>query len=206
MLEVSSFQKSYHEHLILDVSQLTIPKGVSWFEGVNGSGKSTFFKAVAGIIPFEGEIALKGLSLKQNVVEFRRKVNYSYAEPRYPAFLSGKEIIDYHQKVYQSDGSEVKILIESFGVEKYYETPIGNYSSGMLKKISLISALIGKPDLLLLDEPLTTIDAASQNHLLAFLAEQECSILIASHHALPAGPLKVSHHFLVDNMTIKQVS
>lgn len=205
MLEVSSFQKRYNEHLILDILQLTIPNGVSWFEGVNGSGKSTFFKAVAGIIPFDGKISLNGLSLKQNAVEFRRKVNYSYAEPRYPAFLSGKEIIDYHRKVYQSDGSEVDVLIDSFGIKEYYETPSGNYSSGMLKKISLISALIGKPELLLLDEPLTTIDSASQRLLLEVLSGHEGSLLIASHHSLPVGPLKTDHHFLVDNQTITRI-
>ena len=206
MLKVFSFQKRYQDHLILTINQLTIPNGVSWFEGVNGSGKSTFFKAVAGVIPFEGEVSFNGINLNQKPVDYRRKVNYSYAEPRYPTFLSGKEILDFHQKVYQSDGSEVKELMEFFKVKEFYKTLIGSYSSGMLKKISLISALIGKPDLLLLDEPLTTIDLASQNLLLEFLADQKCSILIASHHALPSGPLKIDHHYLVENRTIKQLS
>ncbi len=207
MLELKNYRKEYGSHLILKLDTLLIPKGVSWFQGVNGSGKSTFFKSVAGIIPFQGQIILNDeLEIQKDPVAFRKVVNYSYAEPRYPEFLSGLEIIKYHQKIYRSDLKEVEELISEMGVKSYYRSKIGTYSSGMLKKISLIAAMIGSPKLLLLDEPLTTIDSDSQSILLEYLSTLNLSILIASHHALPVSKLQVNHHFIVENKTIQKKS
>jgi ABC-2 type transport system ATP-binding protein len=206
MLQINHFKKEYHGHLILDISELIIPKGVSWFQGVNGSGKSTFFKAISGIIPFEGEVVFEGkLNLLKEPVEFRRIINYSFAEPRFPDYLSGKDILEYYFKIYKTDFDEIKNWLELFGVETFYKKPISTYSSGMLKKISLITALIGDANILALDEPLTTIDKASQEKLLGILAQkvkEGVHILIASHHNLPESELKIDQHFLVENQTI----
>lgn len=206
MLQIKNFQKEYQGHLILDIPSLAIPKGVSWFQGVNGSGKSTFFKALSGIIPFDGEVVFDGhLDLQKSPVEFRRIINYSFAEPRFPDYLSGKEILDYYQSIYKTDKAEIEELIELFGIATFYKTPISTYSSGMLKKVSLIAAMIGEAKILALDEPLTTIDKESQEKLLGILAKkvsQGVNILIASHHELPESDLKVEHRFSVENQTI----
>jgi ABC-2 type transport system ATP-binding protein len=206
MLQIKNFLKEYQNHLILDIPNLEIPRGVSWFQGVNGSGKSTFFKAISGIIPFDGDVVYdERLNLKKEPVEFRRNINYSFAEPRFPDYLSGKDILDYYQNIYKTEELEIIEWVQLFGVDEYYKTAISTYSSGMLKKISLIAALIGDAQVLALDEPLTTIDKGSQEKLLSLLAEKVkkgVNILIASHHDLPESELKVDHHFLVENQTI----
>lgn len=210
MLEVSSFSKEYNGHTILNVPQLSVPAGVSWFQGVNGSGKSTFFKAISGIIPFDGEVSFTdGLSLKKSPVDFRRRINYSFAEPRYPEFVSGKEILEYHLKTYRGSRRDLDRLLELFGVTAYYHTKIATYSSGMLKKISLIAAFIGSPEILALDEPFTTIDIKTQEILLSVLSEchhKGQSILVASHHDWSHDLLKIDHHFKVENQTIHVAS
>lgn len=207
MLQIKNFLKEYQNHLILDIPNLEIPRGVSWFQGVNGSGKSTFFKAISGIIPFDGEVVYNDrLNFKKEPVEFRRNINYSFAEPRFPDYLSGKDILDYYQNIYKTGELEIMEWVQLFGVHEYYKTAISTYSSGMLKKISLIAALIGNAQVLALDEPLTTIDRGSQEKLLSLLAEKVkkgVNIIIASHHDLPESELKVDHHFLVENQTIK---
>ena len=209
MLQIKNFLKEYQNHLILDIPNLEIPRGVSWFQGVNGSGKSTFFKAISGIIPFDGEVVYNDrLNFKKEPVEFRRNINYSFAEPRFPDYLSGKDILDYYQNIYKTDELEIMEWVQLFGVHEYYKTAISTYSSGMLKKISLIAALIGNAQVLALDEPLTTIDRGSQEKLLSLLAEKVkkgVNIIIASHHDLPESELKVDHHFLVENQTIKNL-
>jgi ABC-2 type transport system ATP-binding protein len=206
MLQIKNFLKEYQNHLILDIPNLEIPRGVSWFQGVNGSGKSTLFKAISGIIPFDGDVVYdERLNLKKEPVEFRRNINYSFAEPRFPDYLSGKDILDYYQNIYKTEELEIIEWVQLFGVDEYYKTAISTYSSGMLKKISLIAALIGDAQVLALDEPLTTIDKGSQEKLLSLLAEKVkkgVNILIASHHDLPESELKVDHHFLVENQTI----
>ncbi len=210
MLEVSSFIKTYKGYTVLDVPELHIPAGVSWFQGINGSGKSTFFKSISGIIPFEGEVFLdQSLSLKKSPLEFRRQINYSFAEPRYPEFVSGKEILDYYRSVYEWPQERLEELIDLFGVRSFYGSRIGTYSSGMLKKISLISVFAGTPRILALDEPFTTIDTATQEILLERLREclaQGQSIFIASHHDWPQYLLATDHHFKVENRGIYAVS
>ncbi|MGR3809629.1 ABC transporter ATP-binding protein [Jiulongibacter sp. NS-SX5] len=205
MLEVFSLQKSYQSQLILEVPSLEIPKGVSWFQGVNGSGKSTFFKAVAGLIPFEGQIIWNGIDQLKEPVEYRRKVNYCQAESQYPPFLTAKELIDYHKEVYQTSHNDAEELVNLFEVNKFINQQIGTFSSGMIKKLSLVLAMIGEPELLLLDEPLTTIDVASQNTLLKFLADLGTSVFIASHHELPSDLLKIDHHYKVEHQRITRV-
>jgi ABC-2 type transport system ATP-binding protein len=206
MLQINNFKKDYSGHLILDIPELHIPTGVSWFQGVNGSGKSTFFKAISGIIPFKGNVSYNdALDLKKDAVQFRKIINYSFAEPRYPEYLTGKNIIDYYQKIYKTPFEEIDKLVALFETDTYYKTAISTYSSGMLKKISLISTFIGNPKILALDEPLTTIDKGSQSKLLELLAArvaQGTHVLIASHHELPESDLAVNHHFRVEDKTI----
>ncbi len=206
MLEVKNFKKDYSGHLILDIPELLIPPGVSWFQGVNGSGKSTFFKAISGVIPFEGNVIYDNdLDLKKEAVEFRKIINYSFAEARYPDYLTGKNIIDYYQKIYKTPFEKINEWVDLFEAGTYYKTALSTYSSGMLKKISLITAFIGNPKILALDEPLTTIDKESQAKLLKLLAAKVAEgthILIASHHALPESDLVVNHHYMVEDKTI----
>ncbi len=206
MLEVSSFSKSYNGHPVLNIPHLVIKSGVSWFQGVNGSGKSTFLKALCGIVPFEGKIGFQnGPDLKKSPVEYRKLINYAFAEPRFPEFVSGKEILEYYRSTYSWSKENLEELVLLFGIHSFYGSAISTYSSGMLKKISLISAFIGSPSVLALDEPFTTIDTQTQELLLKLLNEsinRGQSVLIASHHDWPQNLLNLDHHFKVENQTI----
>lgn len=209
MLQIKGFRKSYHESVILDVPDLVIGKGVIIFQGHNGSGKSTFLKAISGMIPFEGEVVLGNeYFLSKDPILFRKWVNYSAAEPQYPDFISGKEIIDFYLKVKGGNKSEIDEYVKLLHVNSFYKNPIGSYSSGMLKKISLISALCGEPKILALDELLTTIDVESQHIFLEILKQKVAdgvSIFIASHHEIDQNILPVNQYFKVQNQTIMQL-
>lgn len=206
MLQVSQFKKSYGQHLVLNVPHLQINSGLSIFQGQNGSGKSTFLKALAGMIPFEGDFNLKGHSYKKSSVLFRKMVNYTPAEPRYPDYLTGKDILAYYLKTKHGQWSEITQLIKDLKVEEFYLQKISSYSSGMLKKISLASAFIGKADLIALDEPLTTIDKESQEIISEEIAKSLAkgqSIFIASHHSLGEGSFIADTVFKVEHQSIE---
>ena len=188
MLHFSQFEKSYFDHLVLKIDNITLPEGIFWIKGSNGTGKSTFLKAIAGILSFEGDIAIGTIYLKNHGVAYRKLVNFAAAEPLFPEFLSGAEMITLFAKAKGAGAGQAEILVTEMGMQGYINNPLGSYSSGMLKKLSLVLAFLGKPKLILLDEPLNTIDAESLEVLYRWINEKhekdKISFLLSSHQPL----------------------
>jgi ABC-2 type transport system ATP-binding protein len=209
MLKVKNFSKNYNNHTIVAVENLEIPEGIHWFKGINGSGKSTFFRSVAGIIPFEGEISWNNLDIRKDAVSYRMLVNISEADPHYPDYLSGFDLLNFIAESKKADPSQLKKLSEILGVNVYWKSAIGTYSSGMLKKISLLSAFLGQPSLIMLDEPLITIDDLSVQIIYELVKEyaekQGVSFLLSSHQDFRFEKLSIKNMYLVQNQTITQL-
>ncbi|QHT68248.1 ABC transporter ATP-binding protein [Rhodocytophaga rosea] len=207
MLEIRHYKKYYNGILVLDIPHLVFPAGIHWIKGKNGSGKTTLFKTLAGLVPFEGTIQLDSQTdLRKQAVPYRMKVNYGEAEPVYPGFLSAKDLIHFVSAAKKAPTGQADSLIEVFQMDHYIHTPCATYSSGMLKKLSLVLAFLGKPSLIILDEPLTTIDDATATqvyHLIQrYWLESNTSFLLSSHHQFDFSALSVSTTFLVENQTV----
>jgi len=188
MLHFNQFEKSYFDHLVLKIDNIKLPEGVFWIKGSNGTGKSTLLKAIAGILSFKGDIAIGTVYLKNHGVAYRKLVNFAAAEPLFPEFLSGAEMIGLFAKAKGAIPGQAEALITDIGMQDYINNPLGSYSSGMLKKLSLVLAFLGKPKLILLDEPLNTIDAESLEILYRWINEkhekEKISFILSSHQPL----------------------
>ncbi len=204
MLIVNRFRKEYNNHLVLDIPSLSINEGIHWFVGRNGSGKSTFFKSLAGIIPFEGEVLFENFKPSQTECKFL--INYSEAEPKYPDFVTAKDVLKFIAFAKKAPIGQLDSLVTHFGVVDYWENNIGTYSSGMLKKVSLVSGFLGRPRLIILDEPFILVDTASIDKLYEIVAqthtEYGTSFFLSSHQDLLPEKLKIDSVFMVDNKTI----
>jgi len=184
MLTITNFIKKYpgSSEPVLSIGQLVFDTGVYWIKGENGSGKTSLFKSIAGLIPFEGDIVVDGCHIKEQRMAYTRIVNYAEAEPLYPAFLSGKELVDFY--VHTKGGRFPSALCNALGLDKFMQQKTAVYSSGMLKKLSLVLAFIGDPAVILLDEPLIALDVAAVDFLQSAILEysrQGVSFLITSH-------------------------
>src|SRR3954464_11437178 len=94
MLHFQKFEKRYGNFPALKIDELTIKPGIYWIKGVNGSGKSTLLRSIAGILAFDGDVVLnENISIKKHPVAFRKLVNFAEAEPLFPEFLTGMEMI-----------------------------------------------------------------------------------------------------------------
>ncbi len=210
MLTIRNLQKSYNARPVLTVPLLELGPGAHYFRGINGAGKSTLFRAVAGLIPFTGEIWLDNqVEVNQHPVAYRRRVSYAEAEPLYPDFLTAHDLLTFVAKARRVPAAEVDTLADWLGVTAFRYQPTGTYSSGMLKKTSLAMALLGQPDLLLLDEPLTTLDAATVARLIDYLQNrlgEGLTLLLTSHQELQPTGLPLVGNWLVADGTITPVS
>lgn len=207
MLVFYDFHKAYRGHTILRLPDFTIDAGVYWIRGHNGSGKSTFLQSVAGILSFEGDIVLdKQLSIKKQPAAYRSKVNFAEAEPVFPDFLTGTELIRLFKSAKNAPARQEERYVESMGMTAYLADPISTYSSGMLKKLALVLAFLGRPACILLDEPLTTLDADSLPILFGWITQQQqagTTFLLSSHQELENALLPNVREILVARATLQ---
>ncbi|PZP48070.1 MAG: ABC transporter [Pseudopedobacter saltans] len=188
MLSIRNYNKYYGRKLILDIPECTLQHGIYWIQGVNGSGKSTLLKSIAGILSFDGTITYDGLDVKKNMVVFRSVVNFSDAEPLFPEFLSGRELIGMFEEAKKAPNGQAQKMIDDLEMGNYLDSTVSSYSSGMLKKLSLLLAFIGTPRLILLDEPFITIDAATLEIIYSWIREanetKSIDFVLSSHQTL----------------------
>lgn len=207
MLHLADFEKSYNNHQVLHIPQLDIGPGIYWIKGANGSGKSTLLKAVAGIIDFSGNILLNNTSIKKQPVDYRKRVSFAEAEPVFPEFLTGREMVELFMTAKQAPSGQQDHYIESMQMQSYLDQPLGAYSSGMLKKLSLVLAFMGTPNLILLDEPLITLDTVSLSILYDWIKErhqaQDTSFLLSSHQPLEQNTLSINGILHTADKTVK---
>ncbi|UOE52625.1 ABC transporter ATP-binding protein [Mucilaginibacter sp. SMC90] len=211
MLQFQNFTKSYGNYPALKIENLQLQAGIYWIKGVNGSGKSTLLKSIAGILAFDGDILIdNSISIKKQPVAYRKLVNVAEAEPVFPDFLTGSEMIALFVDAKDAPTGQEEHYIKSMGMQSFVERPVGTYSSGMMKKLSLLLAFLGKPKLILLDEPLITIDTASLAVLNTWIRERHeqegTSFLLSSHQILEDGSLPISGELLVEDQTLKFIS
>ena len=196
MLRLEKFVKKYGGRQVLDIPSHSFPPGLTYLRGKNGSGKSTLFRCIAGLSPFEGTILLHSrLQPQKNPVAYRLQVSHSPAEPVFPGFLSGKEILYFAAATRSASSRQLDELIDRFHLELYFENPAQTYSSGMTKKIALAIAFLGNPSLILLDEPFITLDSESCIHLKEMISASLSvgkSFLLSSHTNIAADGVEVT--------------
>jgi ABC-2 type transport system ATP-binding protein len=209
MLSLQQIQKHYHHFLALDIAEVKFSKGISWIKGANGSGKTTLFKIISGIAPFDGEIILdEKINCKKNAQQYRLYVNFAPAEPVYPTFLTGRDLLDFYISCKKGNSAQAKILMDTFNMHEFISNPVGTYSSGMLKKFSIACAFIGAPKVIVLDEPLITLDEQSANHMYGLLKKtlsNDVAVLISSHQQVNLEGFAACNNYLVENKTIVKV-
>lgn len=209
MLQFDHVTKNYDRQQVLEISNLTLERKIYWLQGINGSGKTTFLSILAGQIPFDGDILLDGLNLRLNPLPYRRLVRFAEAEPLYPDFITGSELISFFIEIRNAAMVQTDMLINIFNMHRFLPQPIGTYSSGMVKKLSLLLAFIGKPALILLDEPLATLDEDSV-HILpelisAYHKEFKTCFIFSSHQPFKSYSLDI-HKISIADQSVQLVT
>ncbi|GAA0890741.1 hypothetical protein GCM10009122_04200 [Fulvivirga kasyanovii] len=202
MLSISDYSKSYGHEPVLNIRKQHFRNGCHLIQGSNGSGKTTLFKSIAGLLKFDGEIALdEKLSVKHNPVKYRLHVNYCEAEPVFPPFLTAHDLASFVATAKKAPRKQIEDLIDTLNMGSFIHQPVKTYSSGMLKKTSLLLGFLGQPRVILLDEPFTTIDADTLKSLSELITynEKECTFLVSTHQTPDQLPLIFRGTYYIEN-------
>jgi len=189
-LEVKNLMKSYGAFPgIWDVN-LAVRKGtIHGFLGPNGSGKTTTLKCVMGLLrKTSGLIRVFGEEPHGDAVQLKRRVGYLPDLPSYPAYLRGREVLLTYGRIRGIPGrgllEESKALLSQVGLEDAAEKAVGKYSRGMQTRLGIAVALLGEPDLLILDEPTEGLDPVGVidvRELLKAVISEGRTVLLSSH-------------------------
>jgi ABC-2 type transport system ATP-binding protein len=189
-LRLESLVKSFGEIKAVRGINLSLRKGeILGLLGPNGSGKSTTMRMVLGILkPDSGEVLVYGENESTAPVELKKRLGYVPETPQLYEFLTGIEYIDFVAEMYGVPPAERKERVSHFlqGMQLagHENEMISGYSQGMKQKIAIISALVHKPQILVLDEALNGLDPRSARvvkDLLKQLASEGVSILFSTH-------------------------
>ena len=157
------------------------------------------------MIPFEGDVTLNGMDLRSHPVDYRKHASFAEAEPLYPSFITGNDLVMFFSKIRDASNDEIELLTNHAGLGAALHNPVGTYSSGMVKRLSLLLAFIGHPQMILLDEPFATLDVdaidALPNLIYNYREKYNTTFIFSSHQALPQQ-LKIDNRYVVANNTI----
>ncbi|MDZ4498936.1 ABC transporter ATP-binding protein [Bacillus cereus] len=191
MLEIINFSKTYKDgKKAVDHLNITVKAGdIFGFIGYNGAGKSTTIKSLVGVIDFEeGEIFVDGHSVKKDPIACKRVMAYIPDNPDLYEQLTGIQYLNFVADVFKVPARDREEQIQKYGdafeITPYLGDLISSYSHGMKQKVAIISAVLHKPKLLVLDEPFVGLDpkaAVVLKGIMKELCEKGSAIFFSTH-------------------------
>lgn len=184
MVKLDQVKKQYNDFRLN--CSIEIPKGqVTGVIGRNGAGKTTMFKAILGLIKIDGgNVELFGKDVRELTAQEKQRIGAVLADSGFCGYLSIKDYVPMLAAMY-SDFSKEKFVAECERMQLPIKKKIKDFSSGMKRKLQILTAMSHNADLLVLDEPTVGLDVIVRDEILEMLQDymktEEKSIIISSH-------------------------
>jgi ABC-2 type transport system ATP-binding protein len=189
VIETDRLIGGYGKSLVLREVSLRVPrKSIYGFLGPNGAGKTTAMRMILGLLrPVSGEIRLFGEPLSGALPGILRRTGSLIEQPSLYDHLTGRENLEIQRRLKRLKRFDADRAIEALRIEEYIGKKVAEYSRGMRQRLGVAIAVLGNPELLLLDEPMNGLDA---NGLRTFR-----SVLQTLHQEYGTTVLLSSHQF-----------
>lgn len=188
IIETHDLCKIYGSHAAVEHLDLVVPQGsVYGFIGPNGAGKSTTMKMLLGLIhPTQGTVQLLGQPMNdRNRLSILRHTGSLIESPAGYAHLTAQENLQIVADLKQVPRKDIDRVLEIVHLREYRRRKVGQYSLGMRQRLGIAQALLGSPELLILDEPTNGLDPAGIREMRSLIAEMPsrcgATVLISSH-------------------------
>ena len=183
--------KRYGDVLALDALDLAVPTGsVFGFLGPNGAGKTTTLRLLTGLgRPTAGTAVVAGVEVGGRGTDLARRIGYLDQDPRFYGWMTGRELLTFVGRAYGLGGaalrSRVDEVLETVGLSDAARRRVGGYSGGMRQRLGVGQAMLPRPAVLLLDEPVSALDPEGRRDTLELIGRlRGASTVLMSTHIL----------------------
>ncbi len=189
LLRVTGLTKRYPSVTALDGLTLELARGRIGLVGANGAGKSTMFRLLLGLAhPTEGSIEVCGIDVGADPIEVRSRLGYMPEHDCLPLDQTAADVVSTFGELSglpaRAARQRASDILDLVGLDEARFRPIGGFSTGMRQRTKLAQALVGDPELVLLDEPTAGLDPLGREEMLALvsrLGSFGISVLMATH-------------------------
>ena len=190
VIKLDNIVKSYGKAQVLKGVSMQVNKGdIYGLIGKNGAGKTTIFKMILGLSEFtSGTVSIAGSKGRKELLDSRRKIGF-FVGSNFYNYLSGRANLEYYARAKGLKGKEMKKevarVIELVGLKDAGKKPVKGYSLGMKQRLGIANAILGNPEILILDEPTNGLDPqgiADVRHMIKrFRDEYGMTVIVSSH-------------------------
>lgn len=185
----SGLSKRYGNVVALQNLDLAVPQGsIFGFLGPNGAGKSTTIRILATLArPTSGDALVMGASVTASPDQARRSVGYLPQEPAFPGWMRGREFLHFEAELagvpVAERAARVDEVLETVGLTEAGNRRAGGYSGGMKQRLGFAQALLGRPPVLILDEPISSLDPLGRRDVIDVMAglRGQSTVFFSSH-------------------------
>jgi len=181
--------KRYGQVAALDGLNLSVPAGsIFGFLGPNGAGKTTTLRLLTGLAePTSGRAYVAGQEVRQGGAELRRRIGYLEQQPQFYGWLRARELLAFTGKLFGLRGAELRARVDEMlavtGLTEAAARRVGGFSGGMRQRLGLAQAMLNKPPVLFLDEPVSSLDPAGRHDLLQIIdgLRGQATVFMSTH-------------------------
>ena len=191
VIKLENIVKSYGKHDVLKGVNMQVNKGdIYGLVGKNGAGKTTIFKMILGLSEFtSGNVSIAGSTNKKELYANRRKVGF-FVGSNFYGYLSARENLQYYARAkgipHKKINDEITRVLDIVGLEDS-QKPYKGFSLGMKQRLGIGNAILGNPEILILDEPTNGLDPqgiADVRHMIRRIRDELNMTVIVSSHIL----------------------
>lgn len=213
VIEIKNLEKKYMKNKVIKDVSFNVKEGsIVGLIGPNGAGKTTIMKMLGGLVlPSSGKISIYGDSKEEDLVKDRGRMSFIIETPYAKEALSARENLEKNRLQKGIPNKEiVDEILETVGLSGTGKKPVKNFSLGMKQRLGIGTALMSKPEIMVLDEPINGLDPEGiveiRELLLKLNREQHITIVISSHILSELSLLCTDYVFIHHGEIIKDIT
>lgn len=213
VIKTNNLVKKYGENIVLDNISIKVNQGeIYGLVGDNGAGKTTLFRILSGQSNISnGSFELLGESSEKNIMKVRKRIGTIIENPSFYPKMTIEENLEYYRLQRGIPGKKnIDKILKEVGLLEVKKKKFNNISLGMKQRLGLALALLGEPELLILDEPINGLDPSGiieiRNLLLKLNREKNITIIISSHILSELYNIATCYGFLSKGKLVEELS